>query len=447
MKEILSKIQKTTIITKVYKKLPENPGVYIFFNNDTPIYIGKAINLRRRVASYFQINLEIKTAKMISEAKEIGYINVNNDFEALLLEAKLIRYYQPKYNVISKDDKHPLYIVITKEEFSKVITARKNDLNIIKSVKVFGPFPSSKNVKSVLKIIRRIVPFCDHNIGKRPCIYSQIGLCNPCPNEIVKSKQQILLKKKYLNNIRNIKIILEGNSSKLVIEFQKQMGILSRTKKYEEAAVIRNQIENINYIISPKLSIDSYLENPNFAEDLRDKELYELKFILNKLGMKLNKLKRIECFDVAHLQGASATASMITFVNGLPDKSYYRHFKIIQNKRQSDYDSMKELATRRKRHLNDWGTPDLMIVDGGKAQLSVFLKEFSSESIKVIGLAKRFETLVVPGNKHQSSSFIEYKLPKGPSLNLVQRIRNEAHRFAQSYHHKLFNKTLFESFT
>lgn len=445
MKTTLSKIPKIKIHPKVYKELPENPGVYIYFKENVPIYIGKANNLKSRVSSYFSLNLEPKTAKMISEAEKIGYVNVSNDFDALLLEAKLIKTFKPKYNIVSKDDKHPLYIVITNEEFSRIVTARKNDLNVFKSSLNFGPFPSTKNVKTVLKIIRRAIPFSDHKIGKRPCIYSQIGLCNPCPNEIINNVNCQILKKIYIKNIKQIKNILEGNASKMVNELEKKMVLLSNEKKYEDAAEIRDKINKLNYIISPKLSIDSYLENPNLTEDIVKKELSELKNILNKHKIVIKKLNRIECFDVAHIQGSSATASMVTFINGVADKSQYRHFKIKQMNKRDDYQSMKEVANRRKNHFIDWGVPDLIIVDGGKGQLSFFKEEFLNKEIKIVGIAKKLETLVMPVKHGNSNTFIEYKLPRGNALNLVQRIRNEAHRFAQSYHHKLFISSLFET--
>jgi excinuclease ABC subunit C len=136
---------------------------------------------------------------------------------------------------------------------------------------------------------------------------------------------------------------------------------------------------------------------------------------------------------------------MVTFIDGESDKTYYRHFRIIQKNRQDDYRSMREVAERRKKHFDDWGKPDLIIVDGGKGQLSVFLDVFREAKIPIIGLAKRFETLVIPAGYLGVNSFYEHRLLHSPALNLVQKIRNEAHRFAQGYHHKLVKQTLFES--
>lgn len=225
------------------------------------------------------------------------------------------------------------------------------------------------------------------------------------------------------------------------------MNDYSKKENYEEALLIRDKIKRLEYITNPKVSVDEYLENPNLYEDLKDKELKSLKQILKANSLNVARLKRIECFDVAHLQGTNTSASMVTFTEGTSDRNYYRHFKIYQKKGHDDYASMREVASRRKKHFIDWGRPDLIMVDGGKGQLSVFMKEFAAEGIPIIGLAKRFETLVIPIKSMGAWSFKEYRLPGGPALNLVQRIRNEAHRFAQAYHHKLFKLSLFEQKT
>lgn len=441
-------LPKIKISPKVYLEFPENPGVYIYYKENLPIYVGKANNLKRRIASYFRLSLETKTQRMMSEAEEIAFIKVDSELEALLLEARLIKLFQPKYNIIAKDDKHPLYIQITKEKYPRIITIRKVDLHKNIDIATYGPFPSSLNVKSVLKMVRRIFSYSDHKLGRRPCLYSQIGLCKPCPNEIEATKeegQKIRLKSLYRRNIRSIKALLDGNLKKVKLGLEKEMKDLSDKQNFEDAAVLRDKISRIEYITNPKTPIESYMENPNLYEDLRDKELRDLKKIIGKYSVKTDSLKRIECFDVAHLQGTNATASMVTFNEGIPDKYYYRHFRIRQVKGQDDYASMREVASRRRKHLIDWGKPNLIIVDGGKGQLSVFLNEFSKDEIPVIGLAKKFETLVIPSKSLGTTEIKEFKLPRGPALNLVQRIRNEAHRFAQAYHHKLFSKSLFDS--
>lgn len=411
------------------KRLPETAGVYVFFKNLIPIYIGKAINLKHRISSYFNLDLEPKTKKMVSEAESISFIQVNSELEALLLEAKLIKSYMPRYNIVSKDDKHPLYIQITKEKFPRIITARKINENE-KNIAFYGPFPSSKNVYTVLRMLRHIFPYSDHKIGRRGCIYSHIGLCDPCPNEVVQKEVQSteykILRKRYFKNIKNLKAVLDGKIDKVAKELEKEMKIFSDNQKFEEAVFVRNQIKRLEYITRPALPSEFYIENPNLYEDVRKKELADLKKILN-----MKSLTRIECFDVAHLSGTNAVASMVTFINGEADKNYYRHFRIRRAKGGDDYDAMREVASRRALHFDDWGISDLIIVDGGVGQISAFEEKISM--IPIVGIAKHPNRLVTNQAKIKLT---------GKPLNLVSRIRDEAHRFARRYHHSLISKSI-----
>lgn len=438
MKKLPENLIKTEITPKYYRHLPENAGIYIFFKNKIPIYIGKAINLKRRVASYFDLDLEGKTSKMVKEANRFSFIQVTSELEALLLEAKLIRTYMPKYNIAAKDDKHPLYIQITREIYPRIITVRKIDLNKGLSLANYGPFPSSANVRSVLRMLRRIFPYAEHKLGRRGCLYSHIGLCNPCPNEIIKTKDvkhRTDMKEIYQKNINNIKLVLNGKIKSVQKNLKKEMENASNHQNYESAREIRDQIEKIEYITRQQIPTEFYMQNPNLYEDVRNKELDDLKKILTNCSLIIKNLTRIECFDVAHLAGSNATASMVTFVNGEPEKSYYRHFRIRQAKRQSDIDSLKEVVTRRLKHINDWGKPDLIIVDGGVSQVNAFTNiiYIMKVDIPVVGIAKNPDRLVVGDFK--------IKLKDSP-LFLVTRIRNEAHRFARVYHHKLISKQL-----
>mgnify|MGYP001335231410 CR=1 FL=1 len=438
MTDLLKKLTIIRIVPDFHKTLPESAGIYVFIKEGSPIYIGKAINLRRRVSSYFDLDLEVKTARMIKEAREFSYIQVTSELEALLLEARLIRTYMPKYNIAAKDDKHPLYIQITKEKYPRVITARKINLKKNLSLADYGPFPSSTNVRSVLKMIRRIFPYSDHKIGKRACLYSHLGLCDPCPNEISNIKNQTLRSEKekiYYKNVRRIKSILDGRIEKVVKNLNKDMEKASESEDFEKAGSVRDQIGKLEYITSPQLPTEFYMQNPNLYEDIRTKELLELSKLMSENGLSIDNLNRIECFDIAHLSGTSAAASMVTFINGEPDKTFYRHFRIKQGKRQSDVDSMKEVITRRLMYLKDWGMPDLMMVDGGVAQVNVFVKILNANKINipVAGIAKNPDRLVIEGSK--------IKLLGSP-LYLVSRIRNEAHRFAARYHHLMVSKGL-----
>jgi excinuclease ABC subunit C len=413
-------------LQKDLTRFPESPGVYFFWSKNTRIYIGKALNLKNRLASYFDLHLERKTAAMVSTADKITFIRTSTELEALLLEAYLINKYQPRYNIIAKDDKHALYIRITKETYPRILTARKIEVNE-PNLAFYGPFPSTGTVYSVLKMLRRIFPYSDHKIGKRACFYHHLGLCNPCPN-LIKTKSET---EEYRKNIFQIKKILSGNSTTVANELKKQMLSYSRDKKYEQASAILKKIKSLDYISQPISDIHEFLKNPNFLEDQRRREITDLQSLL-KIS---HPLSRIECFDVAHLAGLNATASQVTFIDGEPDKTLYRTFRIRQTKSQDDIASLTEVAKRRQDHLTDWGRPDLIIVDGGKTQVKAFFTIFAPEKIPVVGLAKKRETLIFPDNR-------EYILPTGPVRNLMQRIRNEAHRFAQKYHHRLMQRSL-----
>lgn len=443
------KLQNQKFNKRQVQKIPQSPGVYIFqAENGKPLYIGKSINIKKRVLTYFAKNLAQKTSRMVKEVRKFSFIVVNSEIESLLLEAHLVKKYKPVYNSALKDDKHPLYIKITREKYPRVLTARKNDLSKTKNKAIYGPFPSAKNVKYVLKMLRRIFPFSEHEPGKRACLYNQIGLCQPCPNEIEKEENKDKRKnfvKEYNNNLSNINRFLGGKIKFVQSKLDKQMKLFSKQQEFEKAAKIREKIEKIDYITQPVTPIKYFVENPNLIEDIREEELRDLGNILSQFISITQPLRRIECYDVAHISGSKPTASMVTFINGDPDKNYYRHFRIRQKKGQDDIASLNEVAKRRKKYLASWGIPDLIVVDGGKGQVSTFYKEFKAYKIPLVGLAKKREQLVIPKSKNDKISFNVITLTPGGALNLLQRIRNEAHRFARRLHYKLLKKALIPS--
>ncbi len=426
------------------QELPETPGVYLFKDvKNRVIYIGKAKNLKSRVTSYFGTNLATKTLAMVTDARDLSFIKVNTEFEALLLEARLVREKQPKYNIQLKDDKSHLYIAITADKYPRVIALRKTDMGEFRLKTVFGPFIEGQSVREVLRWLRKIIPYSSHFPSKRVCIYKQIGLCDPCPSEIENEKSQkrkIYLKRKYLANIRKIKKLLSGGLNSVKNDLVKEMNEYSKKEMFEEAQKTAEQIRALEYITTPQSAPDLYLKDPNLIEDIREKEMVQLKKLLSNY-FNIKKLNRIECFDVAHLAGSNPTASMVTFINGDADKSYYRHFKVYLKKKGSDTDSMRSILERRIKHFDPpgggWGKPDLIIVDGGKPQVSIAEEVLKNYKIPIIGLAKRYETIVIK----KGEKFIELR-PKGPALNLLQRIRDEAHRFARRLHHKQVKKSL-----
>ncbi|MFC1600653.1 GIY-YIG nuclease family protein [Patescibacteria group bacterium] len=444
---MLKRLKKQKFNINRLSSVPEEPGVYIFFSKKRPLYVGKSVNLKNRLRSYKQVALSRKTSKMISQAKSFSYIVVASEVEALLLEAKLVNLLQTPYNIQLKDDKHPLYIRITNDKYPLVLTARK--INQKENYLYFyGPFPSSSSVKRTLKLIRKIFPYAQHLPQKRACIYSQMGLCKPCPSVIEKVQDKrsnkSKLKKDYKNNIKMIVRFLNGDIKKVKNTLTKNMKNYSSNEMFEEASLISSQLKAIEYITSPKNSINQFLENPYLLEDIKQKELTELKTILFKY-ISIKNIRRIECYDVAHLSGSFPTASMVTFINAVAEKNLYRHFKIRQKSTQDDTASLKEVAKRRKKHLTDWGVPDLMIVDGGKGQVGAFEDIFKNINVPIVGIAKKTNSLIIQLKESSQSNYASIKLPRGPALNLIQRLRDESHRFARRLHHKLVKNDLFQS--
>lgn len=424
---------------------PLTPGVYKFIDeNGVIVYIGKAKVLRNRLKSYLLAKKGGKTEAMLMRAKTIEVIETESEFEALLLEANLVSKIKPQYNVALKDDKSPLYIAITDERYPRVIPVRGRDLPLLKTKATYGPFLDARVVKMVLKMIRRILPYSNHKISKKSCIYSELGLCSPCPSAIENSgfgtSQKRELRLKYLNNIRRIKRLLSGNIKEVEKSLIQEMEALSKKENFEEASKVLDKLKKLKYVTSNRTSTNGYLEDPNFLEDKLDAELSELKDIVNK-HENLSTLDRIECFDVAHLASKAASASMITFIDGVPDKEYYRHFYVNDASAGSDVDSLKNVLKRRMAHYDDWGRPDLYLIDGGKPQVAA-AREILGNEIPVVGLAKRYETLVFI---KPEGGFVEVLLPEGPAKKLCQRMRDEAHRFARRLHHKKLTKILLES--
>lgn len=421
--------------------LPTTPGIYIFRNKDKKIiYVGKAINIKKRVSSYFQKNLIIgKTRQMVGQIESIETVQTSSEFEALLLEARLIKKNQPKYNVIARDDKHPLYIKITAEDYPKITTVRRED---DKRSTYFGPFPSSRTVRDTLRYLRHIFPFCtDKKLRKKPCFYSFIGLCKPCPNMIeqMEGEQKEVEKKCYRHNLNTIKRLLSGKSTMVLQELEKQMSQHAKKEEYHEAAEVKKQLEKLRYLISPRFSPASYMENPNLYSDLRTKELESLAEILS-----INLPSRIEGYDISNISGTDATGSMVVFTDGEKDANNYRRFKIKTKNTPDDFHMMREMLTRRLRH-DEWDLPDLFLIDGGAGQVSTAMGALKERGINVplVGLAKRFEEIIVPIENDNELTFKTVRVPIGsPALSLLQRIRDEAHRYARSYHHLLRKKKM-----
>jgi len=549
-------------LLKKIENLPRLPGVYLFKNkNDKIIYIGKAKSLYNRVKSYFSPNINsIKTEALVSKIADVDVIVTDNEVEALILEANLIKQYKPRYNVNLKDDKSYPYIIITNEDFPQVYPTRRV---VMDGSKYFGPYTEVKTMKHALKVLRDVfkIRSCKYNLteetiqkGKyKVCLDYHIKKCDgPC--------EGLISKENYNKMIQEVEQVLRGNIDGLINSLKEEMIKLSSELKFEKAAEIRNKLEalqvyantqkvvsqelidrdiitfaadipdgvaaifnirkgklvgrkkftfnyNINLpdsiVISDLLRniysnpveipdqivvselpdekeiIESWLKEKagkkvkvttpksnqelnsllnlckqNAVYDLNEIKLQRMKkegaipYVLKSLQRDLYLSKppiRIECFDISTLQGSDTVASLVVFENGKPKKSDYRKFIIKYVHGQNDFASMSEVVQRHyKRTLEEnKPLPDLIMVDGGKGQLNSaikILKKLGLNNINIIGLAKRLEEIYIPEKKDP------IQIPKtSSSLKLLQQIRDEAHRFAITFHREKREKRIIKS--
>ncbi len=425
------------------KNLPETSGCYIYRNlAGEIIYVGKAINLKKRVSQYFQRDdaLGPKTKILVSQIASIETKTVNSEIEALILESSLIKKYHPKYNSQLRDNKSYLYICISKSKIPIIFTAHSS--NLPQNADIYGPFPDASSVKSLLKTIRRIFPYRSQETHpKTKCLYCHLGLCpGPSPDP-----------KRYHQNIIKIKKILNGHFKSLFLSLNREMKIASKSENYENALILKNQINSLNYIVSGWQSLKNLYADINLPEDKQSQAIESLETTL-KPYLNIKNINRIECFDISQMGFNYFVGSMVVWQNGEIDKNEYKKFK-IKNKfnkviarsdatwQSNDPLMMKEVVYRRLRHP-EWGIPDLIVVDGGKPQVSAVDNVIASkakQSIPLIGLAKRIETIVIKNG----DSWVEMNLPpKSQALLLLMKLRDEAHRFANKYRQELIRKSL-----
>ena len=540
-------------MSDLLKNLPSSPGVYQFFDKkEEVIYIGKARNLKKRVSSYF--HKEHQSAKLKLLVKKIvrtEVIHVNNEFDALLLENNLIKQYQPRYNVMLKDDKTYPWICISNESFPKVFSSRNPNID---KAEYFGPYPSAMMMRTLLDLIKNIYPIrnCKLNLNEKSiaagkfkiCLQYQIGKClAPC------TANQSLVD--YNQMIDGVRFLLKGNIKKSIQGLKNEMLKHSKKLEYEKAQIIKKKLELLNnyqsksivsnaklgdidvfsivsdndfaYVNFLKFSngsiiqghsiefkkkieesdeeilllafgevirinksfapivlvpfkINIKLENTRFIVPLKGdkKQILELslrnakqekfdqqkrrnmidperhsKRIIEglKKDLRMKELpKHIECFDNSNFQGTDPVAACVIFRNARPVKKEYRHFNIKTIEGPDDYASMKEIVFRRYKRLliEKKDLPQLIIVDGGKGQLSsatAALKELNLYGkISIIGIAKKLEEIYFPGD-----SFPLYIDKKSESLKLIQRMRDEAHRFGITHHRSKRDKKITES--
>ncbi|HEY0220970.1 MAG TPA: hypothetical protein VGC58_01975 [Candidatus Paceibacterota bacterium] len=426
---------KNQDIKKILSKLPDSPGVYKFLRGGNILYIGKATSLRDRVRSYFRPDI-VETrgpliSKMLSEFDKVDFIKTDSVLESLVLEAHLIKKYQPEANVMEKDDRSFNFVVITDEEFPRVLTVRSRELlksNPYDISYSFGPFPNGTQLKEALKIIRKMFPYrdkCEPNSGK-PCFNRQLGLCpGVCTGEITA--------KDYAKHIENIILFFEGNKKKLLKNLEKQMESFAKEKKFEEANIAKRTLFTLNHVQDISLIKEE-------RKILQNQETF-----------------RIESYDIAHMSGQNVVGVMTVVEDGEVKKSDYRKFKIrdtggsfsrvlgknpqttqksspdITNIRfVNDTKALSEVLTRRLAHI-EWRFPDLIVVDGGKAQKNVMEKilKNNKQNIPVVS--------VVKDEKHRPREILGDKKWLKYEKEIILS-NSEAHRYAISFHKLLRDK-------
>jgi excinuclease ABC subunit C len=400
-------------------KLPKYPGVYKFYDSSgNLIYIGKASVLKHRVKSYFVGKHDPKTTRLVHEIADINWEITASVIEAIIKESNLIKKYKPKYNILEKDDRSFIQIALTKEEFPRLIAIRPTDkkgkLAGVKIQKLFGPYTNASSIHEILSLFRKIFTFRDcsekkfesYKKKKKPCLFFPIKLCSaPCAGKISKAD--------YSKTIKQMVDFLEGKKKRVISSLKHQMQYYSKKQMYESAAIIRNRIydfEHINDIaaIKKERSLEQYKNIPN----------------------------RIEAYDISNIGKDFAVGSMIVFTGGEIDKNEYRKFRIkyleSSIKYQNDTKMISQILDRRLNH-KEWTYPALILIDGGKGQLSAALKVIKNHKTKIPVIA------IAKGPSRKGFKLFKNSLAEKIILDKVflERIRNEAHRFAIAYHRKI----------
>lgn len=421
-------------------QLPTEPGVYWYSDErGTVLYVGKAKNLKNRLLSYRSLNqLLPKTKQLVETAHRTQFITAPSEFEALILEAQLVKTYQPKFNILLKDDKSPLYIAITKEEFPRVIVLRKHKALDIRTIKSFyGPFASSFQARSVLRTIRKAFPYCSakrSSTKHRACFYYYL---HQCPGVCVGKAD----KQAYAQTIKSIELLLAGKRKSVENALKKEIKVHSQQQAFEAAQVLKTQLETLQKVVQEYRLRASESVLPQLQDDVAKEGLIRLRRLLNQ-AFSLPPdypLTRIETFDISNIQGKAATASMVVFSQGVKDASNYRKFRIKTLNTPNDLAMMAEALTRRFTHP-EWGLPQLVLIDGGKTQLKKALSVIP-DGIPVVSIVKHPDRLVMPvlptaQQKNQPFMFVPLD-ERDPATLLVQQMRDEAHRFAKTYHQKI----------
>jgi excinuclease ABC subunit C len=431
------------LLTKKLLDLPKEPGVYFHKSaSGEIIYVGKAAVLRNRVRQYFQKSRsrDPKTEALVAEIIDTDWMVVDSEIEALFLEAEMIRRYMPRYNILLRDDKSMSYIRINYDDDFPTVSTTRRPLD--DGARYFGPYLSTYSVRQALKGLRRVFPFATRRIPgqKRATLHYHLGL-DPGLEEGKTSLED------YRANLRKLMAVIEGKRKSIEHEIERDMKTAAKNAEFEKAAKLRNQLYALQNLTRQVIFSDK-----EFLDISKDHALNEL---VDLLGMDKFP-RRIEGYDISHMQGTNVVASMVVFTNGVSNKGEYRKFK-TKKEHNNDFYNMHETLTRRlsEKNIKAWGKPSLVLIDGGKGQLDAAIRardEQGCGKIPFIGLAKREEQIVIQKGKSnvelnaevlqklggfvtESEDFLLVNVPHNTNLiKLLQRIRDESHRFAVTYH-------------
>lgn len=424
------------------KTLPSDPGVY--FHKDASgeiIYVGKAAILKNRVRQYFQKSRrrDPKTEALIAEIADTDWIIVETELDALFLEAEMVRRYLPRFNILLRDDKSSSYVRINYDDPYPSVSFTHRPLD--DKSKYFGPYFNGWEVKRALRSLRRVFPYSTHTgtIPKRACLQYHLGLC-PGLEENKTSLND------YRATLRQLMRYMRGERLQILDKLERDMQRAAKNQQFEEAARLRNK-----YYALKALTKRIIFSDREFLDISKDRGLQGLADLLGLPDVP----RRIEGYDISHMQGTDTVASMVVFTNGIPDKAAYRKFK-MRIPGNDDFAHMNEVISRRlgEQHQKEWGLPDLFLIDGGKGQVGAAITARDAAGVvrPMVGLAKREEEIVVHEAKslvnvsaselhkqqaltHDSDDFSLILLPKNSDVvKLLQRVRDESHRFAVSYH-------------
>lgn len=395
-------------------KIPDVPGVYFFKQGRKVLYIGKATSLRDRVRSYFANDL-METrgpllVKMLQDATDLKWQTTDSVLEALIWESKLIRKYQPPFNTDEKDNKSFNHVVITDEDFPRILVVREHDLlngaTNLEDIKIkyeFGPFPSGGSLKAALGIIRKIFPFRDRasSIKHNERFYQQIGLAPDTSSTEAK--------REYQKTIRNIRLFFEGKKQKLIKLLEREMRAAAGAQEFEKADEIKRQVFALQHIQDIALiTRDTFLRKSASSQ-------------------RFSATPRVEAYDIAHTSGVFVVGVMTVVEEGLSNKSQYRKFKIKESPGINDTKALREVLERRLGHP-EWPMPRIIVVDGGKAQLNIAERVLRSYGVGIPVVA------VIKDERHRAKKILgDQKLISEYESDILLA-NAEAHRFAVSYH-------------